>query len=102
MDRTDEKGKHFTEIVSKDAIQVTIQTAAQLLRGWIRVRAHKRLKDSFNEGPQFLVVTRGVIMNKAGEEQQSFEFLALNRDHIVRVIPEEERKPQDRQGPSEA
>jgi hypothetical protein len=43
--RFDEKGKFFTEIVSKEAVEVIIQTPTNQLRGNIHIRPGERLRD---------------------------------------------------------
>jgi uncharacterized protein YcfJ len=43
----EEKGKIFTQVVTKKPINVTIQTTNQLIRGKIHIRPEDRVKDEF-------------------------------------------------------
>lgn len=86
----DEKGKIFTQIVSKEPIRVTIQTAQGLIRGSIHVRPNERTKDELNGEDRFLAVTDAVIYNNEDREISRARFLVVNINQIIWVIPEEE------------
>lgn len=89
----DEKGKIFTQVVSKHPIQVTIQTITSTIRGLVYVRPDARVKDELNsatERDHFLAVTDAVVYNHQNEEIFRSGFLVINVSHIVWVIPEEE------------
>ncbi len=45
----DEKGKYYTDIVSKDALPATIQTQTHRIRGNIYVREEERVKDALEK-----------------------------------------------------
>ncbi len=86
----DDKGKIFTQVVSKQPVLVTIQTVNNVIRGAIHVRRDARLKDELNDSDRFLAVTEAVVYNLSNEELYHSNFLVLNLDQIVWVIPEEE------------
>ncbi len=92
--RQDRKGKYYTDQVTKDKIRVSIQTIVNLLQGYVYIRPDQRLKDGLNDDPQFIAVTDGKVLNNEGEELYRFEFLALNRDQVVWIIPEEKHEPE--------
>jgi hypothetical protein len=46
--RFDEKGKIFTDVISKEVMGVIIQTLAERIRGKIHVRPEEPLKDTTN------------------------------------------------------
>jgi hypothetical protein len=96
--RQDRKGKFYTEKVTKNKIRVTIQTATNLLQGHIHVRPDLRLRDALNDGLQFIAVTNGKVLNKEGEGLYRFDFLALNRDQVVWILPDENDTAQKGQG----
>ncbi len=85
-----EKGKIFTQVVSKEPILVTIQTDQHLIRGTIHIRPGTRLKDSLTDQERFLAVTNAVLLNSHNEEVLKTNFLAVNIDHIVWVTSDEE------------
>ena len=85
----DEKGKIFTDIVSKIAIYATIQTTTHLMRGRIHVRRDQRVIDELDLNENFLPVTDVSVMGTNGETLFEAPFLALQRAHIVWVFPEQ-------------
>jgi len=86
----DEKGKIFTQVISKHPVDVTIQTAQNIIRGAVHVRHDARVKDELNSQDRFLAVTDAVVYNHQQEELYKTSFLVVNIDHIIWVIPEEE------------
>jgi hypothetical protein len=85
----DEKGKIFTDIVSKIAIFATIQTTTHLLRGRIHVRRDQRVIDELDLNENFLPITDVSVMGPNGETLFEAPFLALQRSHIVWVFPDQ-------------
>lgn len=96
--RYDKKGKLFTEKVTKDRVRVTIQTCANQLTGHLHVPPDQRMKDDLNNSTGFLAVTDGSLLDEQGQEFHPFDFLAINKEQIIWVIEEEERKPIDTPG----
>ncbi len=88
----DEKGKIYTDIISKRSIPATIQTVNNRLHGYIYVREGERLKDELSRAEQFLAVTDVEIYDLDGKVLYNCEFVAINRDHIVWVFPDEENR----------
>ena len=85
----DDKGKIFTEIVSKIAIYATIQTTTHLMRGRIHVRRDQRFKDELDLDESFLALTDVSVLAPDGQVLFQAPFMALKRTHIVWVIPEQ-------------
>ncbi len=86
----DEKGKIFTQVVTKRPVQVVLQTSTNIIRGCLHIRPDSRLKDEISLADRFLAVTDVTIYNLAKEELYRSKFLVLNVNHIIWVIPEEE------------
>ena len=86
----DEKGKFFTEIVSKVAIPATVQTTTHLLRGQIHVRRDQRIKDELDLNENFLAMTDVTVMGPDGQTLFQAPFLAVRRSHIIWVLPEQQ------------
>ncbi len=86
----DEKGKLFTNIVSKRPVPAMIQTATHLVRGIIHIRRDERVKDELERDDLFLAVTDAEVLDAAGEVLQSASFLAIRRTQIVWLLPREE------------
>jgi len=85
----DDKGKIFTDIVSKIAIYATIQTTTHMMRGRIHVRRDQRIIDELDLNENFLPVTDVSILGTDGQTLFQAPFLAVHRSHIVWVIPEQ-------------
>ena len=84
----EEKGKIFTDVVSKIAVYATIQTTTHMLRGRIHVRRDQRMIDELDQNENFLAVTEVSVLGADSQPLFQVPFLALRREHIVWVIPE--------------
>lgn len=84
----DEKGKIFTDVVSKIAVNATIQTITHMLRGRIHIRRDQRVKDELDREEGFLALTEVTVLAADGSVLLESPFLAVSRSHIVWVIPE--------------
>ncbi|HKY53844.1 MAG TPA: hypothetical protein VJM08_06020 [Anaerolineales bacterium] len=85
----DEKGKIFTDIVSKIAVYATIQTTTHLMCGRIHVRRDQRIIDELDLNENFLALTDVSVLGTDGQTLFEAPFLALRRNQIVWVIPEQ-------------
>lgn len=89
----EEKGKIFTQVVTKKPINVTIQTTTQLIRGKIHIRPEDRVKDELNRKDLFIAVTDATIFSTSGEALFHGGFISVNTEQIVWLMPDEEVKP---------
>jgi hypothetical protein len=87
----DEKGKVFTDIVTKVAVQATVQTTTHMMRGHIHVRRDQRIKDELDHNEKFLALTVVSILGPDGQSLFHVPFVAVQRAQIVWVIPEQNR-----------
>lgn len=85
----DEHGKIFTDIVSKISIHVTVQTTTHIMRGHMHVRRDQRMKDELDRGENFLALTDVHVQGPDGQTLFHSPFVAVRRDHIVWVMPEQ-------------
>jgi hypothetical protein len=85
----DDKGKIFTEIVSKVPTPATIQTTTHLIRGRLHVRKDQRIKDELDLNENFIALTDVSVLGPDGQTLFQAPFLAVRRSHIVWVIPEQ-------------
>jgi len=92
----DDKGKYFTDVISKDKILSHIQTVTHQIRGFVFIRKDERLSDELNQDIRFLAVTNAEIFDPDGEILYTSDFLAVNREHIVWLMPlkELQEKPE--------
>jgi hypothetical protein len=94
----DEKGKFFTDYITKDTIRAVIQTATHRIEGTLYVRAGERVLDMLNRSDKYIALTDTEIFDLAGEKIASCEFLALNVDLVIWLKPEEPMPRDDNQG----
>ena len=88
MNRVDEKGKLFTERVHKTRVEVRIITLQGEVHGYLHVMPDQRVRDLLNNtSEQFLAVTDATLRGQGGLESQHIEFIALNKNHLLSVIP---------------
>jgi len=86
-----EKGKYFTDIISKTAVPAIIQTISHRIEGFIHVRVDGRVKDELDANEPFLAVTNARIFNPAdGSVLYEASFMSISRFQIVWVIPRDE------------
>ena len=85
----DEKGKIFTDIISKIAVHATVQTTTHMMRGRIHVRKDQRIKDELDRNESFLALTDVSVLGSDGQTLFQAPFLALRRTHIIWVCPEQ-------------
>ncbi len=91
--RIDEKGKYFTDVISKEMVPVILQSTVNRIHGFLYVRTGERLKDELNRLEQFLAVTNAEVFSLDGELLYRSSFITLNRDQIVWIIPAKELLP---------
>lgn len=88
----DDKGKYFTDIVSKVSTPVIIQTTTHRIEGAIHVRADERIKNELDRPEPFLAVTDALVYAADGHLQWRCEFLSVARSQIIWVMPREEQE----------
>ena len=87
----DEKGKIFTDVVSKIAVNATIQTTTHLMRGRLHVRRDQRIKDELDANENFIALTEVSVLGPDGQTLFQAPFMAVRRSHIIWVIPEQDK-----------
>ena len=83
----DEKGKFYTDVVTKISIPSVMQTTTPLIRGQVYVRQGERLKDQLENDEAFTAVTDAKVYDKDGNVVFSGPFLAVRRDQIIWIMP---------------
>jgi hypothetical protein len=79
-------------------VPATVQTLTHRIHGEIHVRPSERLKDELNRSEKFLAITHAVVFDTRGQEIYRCEFLTLNREHIVWLIPDEDLSIEESSG----
>ena len=86
----DEKGKYYTDIISKVAVQARIQTTSHFIEGEIHIRNDFRLKDELDRDEPFLAVTNTHIFNADHDLLFRTQFIALRRDQVIWITTEDD------------
>ena len=82
------------EVVHKKTVPAVIQTMTQTIRGQIHVREWERVKNMLDTVTElFVAVTDAEVINAKGEVVHRAPFLAVNKDHIVWLNPNEHPSP---------
>ena len=83
----DEKGKFFTDIISKKSVPVIIQTTKDRIEGNIHVRRGERLSDELDRETKFLAVTEAKIYDAANQPIYTADFLSIAKANLVWIFP---------------
>lgn len=86
----DDKGKFYTDVITKEAVTVLIQMPNQRIRGQIYVRPGERIKDQINQEENFLAVTDATLYDASGAELYRSDFLLVNRQYLIWLLPEDQ------------
>ena len=83
----DEKGKYYTDVISKVAVEARIQTTTHFIEGKIHIRNDFRLKDELDRDEPFLAITDAGIFNPDHlllfRTQFIAEFGRVISDHLL-------------------
>ena len=85
-----EKGKYFTDIISKEAVPAVIQTVMHRIEGSVHIRLNERVKDELDRNEPFLAVTNAKIFGLDGSVLYETDFITVSRSQIVWVIPSDD------------
>ena len=91
----DEKGKFYTDVVTKLPVPVVIQTTTHLVRGLVHVRQGERLKNELERDEMFLAVTNATIYGADDKVLFTAPFMALQRAQIIWIMPVDEEEQKD-------
>lgn len=83
----DDKGKFYTDVVTKLPTLAVIQTTTHLIRGLVHIRQGERLKNELERSEQFIAVTQATIHDANDTVLFNAPFLAVQRSQIVWVLP---------------
>ncbi len=86
----DEKGKFFTDVISKIPVSALVQTTTHLIKGTIHVRRDERVKDELGRTENFLALTDASVLDANGNIIHENDFIAIHRGQIVWVLPKED------------
>jgi len=83
----DDKGKFFTTVISKKPVPVIIETTKGRIEGFFHIRPEDRIKDELNRSENFVAITDAHMISPDGQVQFRCNFICLNRDQIIWIVP---------------
>ena len=86
----DEQHKIFTHVVTKEPLEVIIQTTDHQIVGKVHVRPDHRLTDEINTNEPFLAITEAKVSDKSGALIYETNFIAVGRAQIIWIVPKKE------------
>ncbi len=95
--KVDERGKYYTDRVTTRHVEVLVLTPRGQVRGEAHLMPGQRIKDMLNHEEQFIALTDVTITGDDASIQHA-EFIALNKLHIISLIPLEapkEKEPEE-------
>ena len=87
--RYDDKGKFFTDVITKDPVPSIVQTLVSRIQGNLYVRLSDRVTDELNRDDKFLAVTDAEIYDLQGQKIYDAEFMLVNSDQVIWILPDE-------------
>lgn len=83
----EDKGKIFTQKITKEQREVIIQTIHQKISGTVYIQMDLRLIDELNNQSGFIALTNVKIFDEHDQVKTKSKFLALNTNQIIWILP---------------
>ncbi len=97
--RIDQKGKIYTQRITKEELPATLATTTHIIRGVLYVRPDWRLKDEMNNDEQFIAVTDAEVYDISGQTRlYSSPLMVVNKGLLAWIIPQEENATDNYEG----
>lgn len=88
----DDKGKFFTDVISKIPVAAIVQTTSHRIEGSIHIRRDERIKDELEKTGTFLALTDASVYDQTNNLLYKTKFIAIQREQIVWVLPKEDKE----------
>ncbi len=88
----DDKGKFFTDVISKVAVPAIVQTTTHQIHGKVHIRPDERLKDELDRDELFMALTDARLIDSNGNVVYRTDFVAVRRAQIVWAMPDPSAK----------
>ena len=88
--RYDDKGKYFTDVITKDRVPSIVQTLVSRIQGNLYVRISDRVTDELNRDEKFLAITDATIYDLQGQKIYDAEFMLVNSDQVIWIVPDDQ------------
>lgn len=94
--QVDEKGKYYTDHVTKRGMSVVAAMRGAVVRGVVHLALDNRLKDEMNNAERFIAITKAQVWD-ADENRLQYQadVLIVNKEQIVWIFPTPETAGKD-------
>lgn len=85
----DDRGKYFTQRISKESVDAMVRTTDHFIVGNVYVRPDQRLKDELNsDHGRFVAITNARVYDALGERLLfATNFLLVTYEHVILISP---------------
>src|SRR5438876_752113 len=98
MNNVGERGKFFSDRVHTHHVEVVVVTVKGKVCGQAHLMPGQRIKDLLNSHDDVFIALTNATMTHEDSSTEQVEFVALNKAHIISVVPlqeEPEKTEQD-------
>jgi len=93
--RIDPTEKLVSSHVRKERFVCIIQTVTQRIRGEAFRSTSNRIVDDLNGAEKFIALTHAEVLGPSDEILARAQFMLVNKNHIVWVLPADDRAPDE-------
>ena len=86
------QNKNIARRVHKIAVPCLVALNGQTIQGQVHVRQDARIKDELDSAPHFLAITDARIYDAEGRLLYETDFVAVNKEHVLWVLPQQDMK----------
>src|SRR5438477_6234749 len=87
MSKVVEPGKYYTDRVHTHHVEVVVVTLKGQVCGQAHLMPGQRIKDMLNERDEGFIAITNATVTREDASTQHVKFIALNKWHIVSVVP---------------
>jgi hypothetical protein len=86
----EDKGKIFTDIITKQPVAVILQTSTELIQGNFHVRPGVRIKEELENSERFVIITDAIVFGPDGKVHHKAKMMIINLSQLIWMLPVDE------------
>ena len=86
----EDKGKIFTDVITKQPVAVILQTTKELIHGNYYVRPGVRIKEELESSERFIILTDAIVLGSDGKVNNKTKMIIINISQLVWMLPVDE------------
>src|SRR5207253_10093537 len=87
MHKLDERGKYFTDRVNTHHMEVLVVTIKWQVHAYAHLMPGQRIKDLLNNRDEEFIALTDATITRDDSSTEQVNFVALNKSHIISLIP---------------